>query len=113
MMSASYIRELADDAARDARIRGTEPTLLEDPSAWPPNPPIPFLGTAADDVDEDHERVATLFCDSSGMGGPGESALTQDQFQQRLAELQREHGPLLLATTEQGQFQVYVAVWRA
>lgn len=115
MMSASAIQEIADEAGRDARIMGTQPYHLdglEQIDEWPPYP-FPFLGSAADDVDKDHERVADLFCDSSGFGSPGEPALTEDQLKSRVTDLLLVHGPLLLAVTEQGQFQVYVAAWRA
>ena len=49
--------------------------------------------------------------DSSGFGSEDEPALSMGQFKEALQALMEEHGPLLLAIEEQGQFQVYVAVW--
>lgn len=73
---------------------------------------IPHLGTACEDIDEERERIDTLFCDISGFGSPGELALTINQMKDRLKEMIGEHGPIAIALEEQGQFQGYLAVWR-
>jgi hypothetical protein len=65
---------------------------------WPSDSKVPFIGDADSDIDERHRRLDTLFVDSSGFG-------------RALEELMDEHGPVLLAPIEQGQFRVYVGVW--
>ena len=55
----------------------------------------------------------SLFCDISGFGAPYESALTQEQLKAKLGEIIAEHGPVLVAVTEHGQFQGYLGVWGA
>lgn len=59
-----------------------------------------------------YELVEELFVDSSGFGAPDELALTQDQFYKKLSELLTEHGELYATITGQGQFQVYVGLFR-
>ena len=113
MWGLETIKHLNRKVGEVARDLGKEPLRLDSEmelSQWPPCP-IPHLGSACEDVDEDHERVETLFVDSSGFGSEGEPALTMRGFKVRLEELLNEHGPLLLAIEEQGQFQLYVAVW--
>jgi hypothetical protein len=108
------IRAINNEVGSDARMLGKEPLRLTSETelaAWPPFP-IPHLGSACEDFDEEGERVDTLFVDSSGFGSDSEPALTMDQFKTRLQELLKEHGALDLAIEEQGQFQLYVAVWK-
>lgn len=61
---------------------------------------------------EGFEEVETLFCDSSGFGGPNEPALTRKQALNRTEELLEAHGSLYAAITDVGQFQVYVSFFR-
>ena len=115
MWGLATIRSINNEAAARARRYNKQPYRLSDPTAIDSFPPFPFphLGCECDKVDEDHERVATLFCDGSGFGSPTEPALTQEQLKDRLTRLLDEHGDLLLAIEEVGQFQLYLAVWRA
>ena len=115
MWGLETIRRINQTSAERARELGLEPVLLETAAQlkdWPPFP-IPHLGGACSDVDEDHERVDSLFVDSSGFGADNEPALTSDQFKTRLVALMGEHGSLILAIEDQGQFQLYVVVWKA
>lgn len=115
MWGLETIKQINKEAAEAARKREAAPHLVVEASSlkeWPPFP-FPHLGYACDDVDKTHSRLKTFFVDSSGLGGPGEPALTTDAFKKALAELLEAEGPLLLALEEVGQFQVYVAVWRA
>ncbi len=115
MWDLATIKYLNRQVGEAARMAGKEPLRLMSSTAleqWPPFP-VPHLGEACEDVDEDHERVETLFVDSSGFGADDEPALSMRQFKIRVHELFEEHGPLLLAIEEQGQFQVHVAVWAA
>lgn len=66
-----------------------------------------------DEIDLDKfEHVETLFCDSSGFGQPGEPALTRAQTIARVSELIEEHGDLVSAITDMGQFQVYLSLYK-
>jgi hypothetical protein len=113
MFSLEVIKAMNAEAATKARRE--RPALLRvaagDQFCWPPVVVVPFVGDAGDDYDRDHERLDTLFVDTSGFGQPGEPALTMGQLGGRLRELTTEHGPVLLATVEQGQFQAHLAVW--
>lgn len=55
---------------------------------------------------EKYELIDTLFVDNSGFGSVGESALTVSQF------LQKVKKGLGYAIIEEGQFQVYVGVFK-
>lgn len=115
MWDLATIKYLNQKVGEEARLAGKEPLRLMSESAlekWPPFP-VPHLGEACEDVDEDYTRLETLFVDSSGFGSDDEPALSMRQFKVRVQELFEEHGPLLLAIEEQGQFQLYVAVWSA
>ncbi|KKL59091.1 hypothetical protein LCGC14_2218780, partial [marine sediment metagenome] len=62
---------------------------------------------------EGFEEVKDLFVDSSGFGGPGEPALTAEEFsEQLLAMVEESEVTLYAAVTEVGQFQLYVTVYR-
>ena len=114
MWGLDTIRAINDDAAAKSRQRSRRPTTVaseDEIVAWPPFP-FPHLGYACSDIDDERERLETLFVDSSGLGAEDEAALTLKAFKGRLVDLFREHGPLLCAIEEQGQFQLYVAVWR-
>jgi len=52
------------------------------------------------------ELIDTLFVDSSGFGGPGEPALTIEEFHSKIK------AGFGYAIVEAGQFQVYVGVFR-
>ena len=58
------------------------------------------------------EHLESLFCDSSGFDNSGRSLTTRGLFA-KLKELIDEHGPIAVATGEQGQFQVHLEVWKA
>jgi len=108
------IRKINHEAAVKAREASLEPTVLESEEqleGWPPFP-LPHLGDACADIDGEEERVETLFVDSSGLGADDEPALSINQFKDQLKSLLEEHGPLKLAIEDQGQFQVYIAIWK-
>ena len=50
--------------------------------------------------------------DSSGMGAPGEAALTTSQFISHMLSETKKHGLLWWGITTAGQFQVYVKAWK-
>ena len=101
-------------AGEKARELGVQPFLLESKEQLDEMPPFPFpnIGDDSVEVDKLYERVDTLFCDSSGYGAPGEPALTIDQLMARLGELIDEHGAIRVAIEEEGQFQLYLGVWK-
>ena len=115
MWGLETIRHMNEEAATKARDVGSVPYRmgsLDELDKWPPFP-FPHLGYACGEVDGTHKRLDTLFVDSSGYGSEGEAALTLGAFIARLTALYDEHGPLLLAVEEVGQFQVYIAIWKA
>jgi hypothetical protein len=110
MYSLSVIKRLNEEAAERARSDCEEPVLVTDPDHLFG---IPHLGYACEELDEKYHRVATLFCDTSGFGAPGEPALTHGQLRAKIDELLVQYGNLLVAIEEAGQFQAYIAVWEA
>ena len=113
MWAPETIRAMNGEYGDKAREEGIQPYILDDATEidiWPPFP-FPAMGDECDELDL--EPVASLFCDSSGFGHPDEAALTVEQLKERIHELFNEHGPLAIAIGEQGQFQLYVEVWKA
>jgi hypothetical protein len=74
----------------------------------------PDLGhlNAADIENAGFTLIEELFCDSSGFGGSSERALTKYEATARVTELLAEHGPLYVARTGTGQFQVYMSLFK-
>lgn len=60
------------------------------------------------------KEVTTLFCDSSGLGSPGEPALTKSQALEKAKAIISEHpkAQLYAGLTGVGQFQVYVTIYK-
>jgi len=124
MLSIATITRMSQDSADLAKVIGKAPTRFNfaDVKTFPPFP-FPFLGGWTPDgftplKDEQGDDIA-LFCDSSGMGGAGELALTMEQLQNRLRDLILEHGQttgnlhahLYGAIVEDGEFQVVVGLY--
>ena len=115
MMDLQTMREREDEAAAGAKDQELEPAEAEEGilNLWKegkvPTPieGIPFLGDYVppgwEEVPFDDPAQPRLFVDTSGFGGDGEPALTQDQFFKRL---EAGYG---YAIVEAGQFQAYVA----
>ena len=114
MWDLETIKAINRQAGDRARAANRSPYLLESAAQVDSMPPYPFPNIGDDYVELDKrlERVASLFCDKTGVGDPGEPALTVDQLQSKLVELLEEHGPLHLAIEEEGPFQLYVGVWK-
>lgn len=114
MFGLETIIEMNKEAGDQARERGLVPFLLEDSSQLDVMPPFPFpnIGDDSVEVDKLHERVTSLFCDKSGFGALDEPALTIEQLMEALTGLLDEHGPLQLAIESEGQFQLYIGVWK-
>lgn len=75
--------------------------------------PFPFSDAVTDDVVNGWEPTGIdWFVDSSGVGRPGESALTPDQFTAELRDYVAENPGHGFAITGIGQFQVYVGAFR-
>ena len=110
MFGLETIKAMNAEAGRKARLSKAKPAIIE---AGAPVTGVPFLGDACDDLDAIAERLDTLFVDISGWGAPNEPALTQEQFIARLHELADEHGTLMVALEECGQFQGFAGVWKA
>jgi hypothetical protein len=110
MFGLETIKAMNADAALAARLEGRKPVAITTEADIVG---IPNLGDACEDIDKVAPRLDTLFVDISGWGSPNEPALTQEQFFARLLALVAEHGTVLAALSEVGQFQGYVAVWKA
>jgi len=113
MWAPEIIRAMNGEYGDKAREDDIQPYILNDVDeidTWPPFP-FPSMGDECDEVEL--EVLDSLFCDSSGFGRTTERALTIEQLQERIRELFNEHGPLAIAIGEQGQFQLYVEVWKA
>lgn len=115
MMSPSYIRQIAREAAETAAEQGQEPFVyFNAEEAIHDSVRIPFLG---DYVPEGWETIGDpLFVDSSGFGSASEPALTREQYRAAVAErieTARSEGYTSgFAVVEAGQFQVYVQEYR-
>jgi hypothetical protein len=105
---------LAEAEAMDADTT-TEPYLIETQAEIDGYPPFPFPKVGEYDTSggpgnyplaDGWEVVRELFCDSSGLGQPGESALTIEQLK---AELRPGFA---YGITGEGQFQVRVTEFR-
>ena len=113
MMSLAAIQNLSREVAAKAASEGKVPFLVDkqDLSAWRaimaqgirPMLPFPALG---DYIPEGWELVEERFVDKTGMGDPGEPAMTVKQL---LAWLQPGLG---YALREEGPFQVFVGAFR-
>jgi hypothetical protein len=60
---------------------------------------------------EGFTEIDSHFTDKSGWGSRWEPALTLDQLRDAVIENIREHGPVYLALSDEGQFQIYVKVF--
>lgn len=121
MMSLETIQAMADDAGRIAAEKHQTPYVLfnEDDILRMPGGerwngrrqfPFPNLGSY---TPPKWRKVDELFVDSSGFGDESEPALTARQLNQKLLELlQKYKGPVGIAITEVGQFQLYLGVFR-
>lgn len=59
-----------------------------------------------------YELIENLFCDNSGLGAEDEPALTQNQLMNKLTALVNEYGKVTTTITDEGQFQVYIGVFK-
>jgi hypothetical protein len=113
MMSGHAIQVLAREAARKASLTNKTPFMVwpQDIEQWKEDLkegklslPFPFIG---DYEPKGYEQTAEFFVDSTGFGGPGEPALTQERFLN--VKIKPDHA---YAITEIGQFQVYITEYR-
>jgi hypothetical protein len=56
--------------------------------------------------------VEELLADSSGFGSDNEPALTPNQLKCRVSSIIEEHGPVFATITDEGQFQVYIGIFK-
>tara|TARA_Y100000310_G_scaffold85340_1_gene82189 strand:+ start:1111 stop:1461 length:351 start_codon:yes stop_codon:yes gene_type:complete len=116
MFGLETIKAMNREAGEKAREQGLEPFHLEHESQLDLMPPFPFpnIGDKSAEVSEQHEHIEDLFCDKGGWGADDEPALTIAQLVGKLRALLRENQEtgLRLAIIEEGQFQLYIGVWR-
>jgi hypothetical protein len=114
MWDLATIRRMNEDTGHVARARKKKPYKLKRLSQLEKMPPFPFpdVGSLSKDYDRQYTRVGSLFA-SMGDWGPGPGgALSASGLKSHIEELFEEHGPLLLAIEEVGQFQCYIGVWK-
>lgn len=111
MMDYRTIRALSDEAAARAAQEDLQPYVPFDRAEILRYPPFPFP-SIGDYVPDGWELVETLFCDSSGLGAPGEPALTIAQLKRTLLEHEAADKDYGYAIVEQGQFQIYLGVFK-
>ena len=111
MMGIETIQAIAREAAeRSARETSTPYVYWDEYEVGATQGfPFPFLG---DYEPPGWEEVNSHFVDSSGMGAPGEAALTVDQFLDVIREAIAVEPVTGWAVTQAGQFQVYVGEFR-
>ncbi len=116
MFGLETIKAMNREAGERAREEGLEPFHLERSPQLDLMPPFPFpnIGDDSVEVSKRYEHIVDLFCDKSGMGADDEPALSIDQLMEKLRVLLRENQEtgLRLAIVEEGQFQLYIGVWR-
>jgi len=118
MMSLETIRAMSNERAEIAAQERLVPYMIysrDELDTFPGGDnyvdrhfPFPNIGNYEP---EGYEKVTDLFVDSSGLGSPGEPALTASQFINELKDLYDCHGPIACAITMAGQFQVYITVY--
>lgn len=117
MWDLHTIHELNKRAQERAQELGLEPHIIKKEVELLSMPPFPFPNIGADEVEADKrwERIDTLFVDSTGHGADDEPALTIDQLVEKLRELIRANKDtgIRCAIIEEGQFQLYIGVWKA
>lgn len=105
MMSLECINRLADEAGEQARQEGLEPHLIISQEEIDKMPPFPFPNIGSYRP-VNWTEIDQLFCDSSGVGSPGEPALTIEQL---IAKLEVGNAYAIIET---GQFQLYIGVFK-
>lgn len=98
MMDIGYIRQINRKKARESRRLGIEPRQY----AGEGDTPIGGIPHIGDRRPRGYQLVNTYFVDSSGVGSPGEPALTIKEFIAKLVPGR------YYAIIEVGQFQLFV-----
>ena len=106
MISLDQIKALSDERAAQAAQDGLEPYVPFNAAEVNDYPPFPFPNIGSHEP-KGWREINRLFVDSSGFGQPGELALTAGQ----LAFYVLNHLDNGYAIVQEGQFQVYVAVF--
>ncbi len=101
-MSLELIKQLSQEAGQQAAEENREPLVAfvdRDEAVFK----CPNLG---DYVPDGWTLIERLFVDNSGFGSPNEPALTAEQFINKVKE------GFGYAIIEEGQFQVYIGVFK-
>jgi hypothetical protein len=115
MMSLGTIRAMSAEAAEKARKAKKLPTTFFDENdveeffAGHKGRVFPNLG---DYVPKGWKLVSHLWCDSSGVGQPDETALTRDQLRAKIAEHVRDGNEYGYGVIEAGQFQLGLGMFK-
>ena len=110
MMSISQIRHLSNEQAAKAAKSKKRPYVPFSRTEVENYPPFTFpnIGSYTPKGWKERER---LFVDKTGFGSEHETALTVNQFKEKLLKLYDEDSSLGYAIIEEGQFQVYIGVF--
>ncbi len=111
MLGIDYIKEINRERAQEAAAEGLEPFVYYNTDEVRDLIPFPFAHIG-DHRPEGWELVESHFVDSSGLGSPGEPALTANQFVELVEERIAANPGTGWAIIEAGQFQVYVGEFR-
>jgi hypothetical protein len=115
MLSLESVKDIAQEAAREAEEEGREPSSIK---GFDPAAPrdfirrIPFLGDYIPRGWEHPELIDDLFVDSSGQGSDYEPALSVNQFAAKLHEFQISGINWGFGISQAGEFQVYIRIYR-
>jgi len=110
-MSLQTIQRLADEQAQRAAREGRRPYVPFDKAEIDRYPPFPFPNLGSYEP-EGWEEVDRWFVDKTGHGYDWEPALSVRQLKVALRAHVREHPGDGFAIVEEGEFQLYVGVFR-
>tara|TARA_B100001989_G_scaffold176572_1_gene127719 strand:- start:2361 stop:2705 length:345 start_codon:yes stop_codon:yes gene_type:complete len=114
MWDLQTIRHINREVGDVARAQGKKPYLIMNVEQLDLMPPFPFpnIGDDCVEVDKQYESIEEIMCDKTGLDNAG-PALSPDQLNARLRELLEENPDgIRVAIVEEGQFQLFVGVWR-
>lgn len=115
MWSMKTIQDLADEASKRAKKQHLKPRKIADAlKSWKVSGRlnVPFLGDYVPEGWVRVEEIEPYFVSASGVGDETEPALNKDRFMLVLEDYARSGEPYGLGVIEQGQFQVYIALYR-
>lgn len=113
MYSLETIIAMNNRTAEKAERQGKLPRIVRGPDKIDEMPPFPFP-SIGDYEPEGWTPLDIWFVDATGLGEPGEPALTVAGFKRTLKEylVEHEEEDIGFAIIEEGEFQVHVQAFR-